>query len=68
MEKELETLPTTEEVWAVARGLARASRNRGLTVPAMDLLIAACAAHHGCEIIHHDAHFTSLDKLGGEEA
>jgi predicted nucleic acid-binding protein len=68
MEEDLETVPTTAEVWTVARRLARSSRRRGLTIPAMDLLIAACAAHHRCELVHHDARFAALDELGDEEA
>lgn len=68
LEENLETVPTTAEVWARARGLARSSRRRGLTIPAMDLLIVACAAQHRCELVHHDAHFAWLDELGGEEA
>jgi predicted nucleic acid-binding protein len=60
MEQDLETLPTTPEVWALARDFARSTRGRGLTVPAGDLLIAAVAKHHGLGLIHRDAHFDLL--------
>jgi hypothetical protein len=64
LEQQLETVPTTEDAWTLARELARSARGRGLTVPASDLLIAACARSHGLGIVHCDAHFESLEKLG----
>jgi len=63
LEAELETVPTTIQVWELARQLARSSRAKGLTVPAADLLIAACAKHHGLGLLHHDAHFEWLETL-----
>jgi len=65
LEAHLDTVPTTPEVWELARELARSSRAKGLTVPAADLLIAACARHHGLGLIHHDGHFDKLERLGG---
>lgn len=65
LEAQLETVPTTPQVWALACELARSSRAQGLTVPATDLLIAACARHHGLGLIHHDEHFDWLERLGG---
>jgi predicted nucleic acid-binding protein len=62
LEEQLETVPTTAAVWTLARELARSARGKGLTVPAADLLIAACAEHHGLGLIHHDAHFEQLDE------
>jgi len=66
MEEHLDCVPTTPEVWALARELARSARSKGLTVPATDLLIAACAEHHGLGLIHNDSHFDQLDKLRRE--
>ena len=66
LEEQLETVPTTSEVWALARELARLARGKGLTVPASDLVIAACAEHHQLGVIHHDAHFDQLGKLRDE--
>jgi predicted nucleic acid-binding protein len=56
-------LAVTPDVWEAANGLARRARAAGLTVPAADILIAACARHHGVEIESSDAHFADLEKL-----
>jgi predicted nucleic acid-binding protein len=63
LEQQLETVPTTPEVWDLASALARSARGKGLTVPATDLLIAACAKLHGLGLIHCDTHFDNLEKL-----
>ena len=60
LEEELETLPTTAEVWRRSRELARSCRTAGLTVPATDLLVASCAAHHGASLLHRDRHFDRI--------
>jgi predicted nucleic acid-binding protein len=59
----LPDLEVGPEVWEVASDLARRARAAGLTVPAADLLIVACARHHGVEIESLDAHFAELEKL-----
>ncbi|HEX4955918.1 MAG TPA: PIN domain-containing protein [Thermoanaerobaculia bacterium] len=53
-------VPTTDAVWQRAGALARASRDAGLTVPASDILIAACAREHALFLIHRDGHFDRL--------
>lgn len=65
LEQNLETVPTTAEVWDLARDLARSARDQGLIVPSADLLVAACAEHHGLGLIHQDAHFERLEKARG---
>ena len=36
-------------------------------VPPQDVIIAACAAEHGCAVLHYDAHYDRLaDVLGFE--
>jgi hypothetical protein len=60
LEEELESLPTTAEVWHRSRELARTCRAAGVTVPATDLLVAACAAHHGAALLHRDRHFDQV--------
>ena len=65
LEQTLETVPTTPEVWSLARELARSARGEGLTVPAADILIVATAEHHGLGLIHRDAHFERLEQIGG---
>jgi predicted nucleic acid-binding protein len=59
----LSDLEVGPQVWEVASDLARRARAAGLTVPAADLLIVACARHHGVEIESLDAHFAELEKL-----
>lgn len=63
LEELVESVPTSDEVWARARQLARDSRSAGLTIPAADLVIAACARHHGLEVLHRDRHFDRLKRL-----
>jgi hypothetical protein len=63
LEKEVECLPTLPETWALARELARKCRKSGRTVPASDLLIAACGITSGCRIEHCDADFDAILKM-----
>lgn len=63
LEADITLLPTTDRVWEKSRELARRCRNQGLTVPATDLIIAACAWDHQVEIEHRDAHLTALSAL-----
>jgi predicted nucleic acid-binding protein len=63
MEREVAALEIGEEVWDLAAGLARGARQKGVTVPATDLLVAACAYHHGLGIEHNDSHFGLIATL-----
>jgi len=63
MERDLDDLEIGPAVWDAANELARRARAAGQTIPATDVLIAACARYHGVEIEHADEHFTSLAKL-----
>jgi predicted nucleic acid-binding protein len=63
LEKEMLCLPTTSLVWEKARLLARLCRKNGVTAPATDLLIVACAHTHEVEIEHQDAHFAAILQL-----
>lgn len=63
LEPDIILLPTTEDVWSKAMELARRNRANGLTVPAGDLVVAACAWAYRVEIEHHDAHLTALMAL-----
>ncbi len=56
-------LETTSAVWTVAEQLSRKARHSGLTLPTADLLIAACARHHGAEVVHRDRHFDKITTL-----
>lgn len=62
-EQVIPELAITPEVWQEACDLGNLSRKVGKTVPASDLLIAACARHHGVEVESPDAHFQFLMAL-----
>jgi len=66
LEQEMICLPTTSLVWEKARLLARLSRENGLTIPATDLLIVACARTHEVDIEYQDIHFAEILPLGDE--
>jgi predicted nucleic acid-binding protein len=66
LQKEISLLPTTDTVWELARELARKCRKAGKTVPASDLLIAACAFHHNVAIEHTDPHFDVIQRIHSE--
>jgi predicted nucleic acid-binding protein len=63
LEERLEALAIDEDVWSTACELARRARKSGVSVPATDILIAACARRHGAGIEHADEHFELLGKL-----
>jgi predicted nucleic acid-binding protein len=50
-------------VWTIANALAQSARRTGKTIPATDILIAACARRHGVELEHADQHFAALAAL-----
>jgi predicted nucleic acid-binding protein len=56
-ERNLPELPITDEVWILAYALAARARNSGITVPASDVIIAACARFHGVFLEHSDSDF-----------
>lgn len=62
-ERILSELPTDDEVWSQAVDLARRARAAGVTVPATDLLIAACARRHGAGLEASDRHFLEIAAL-----
>ena len=57
---DLEVLPIDAAVWKKAHALAQTCRAAGVTAPTADLLIAACAEHHGVELLERDAHFAKI--------
>ena len=63
LEKEIQCLPTTAEVWDLARSLAQKSRSAGKTVPASDLVISACGLYHRVKIEHCDQHFDLIIEV-----
>ncbi len=63
MEDRLMELEFTADVWTLAYELARKARRKGFTIPATDLLIAACARHHRVGLEHCDNHLAALEKI-----
>ena len=59
----LPSLGIDDEVWQEAFELASRARRDGKTIPPSDILIYACARHHGAAIEHVDAHFEMLAAL-----
>jgi len=62
-ERLLPDLAIDDQVWRIAEELARQARSAGVTIPATDLLIAACCRRHECEIEHADSDFLQLARL-----
>ena len=63
MERVLPDIEITGTVWDTACVLARRAREGGHTLPASDLLIAACARRHGLQIVHDDRRFDTIARL-----
>ena len=66
LELTVEKVPTSPAVWEAASDLARNCRRAGVSAPATDILIAACAEHHRLEILHRDAHFDHIARVRGQ--
>ncbi len=60
LEEAVTSFALTSEVWQKARRLALRCREAGLTVPANDVIISACAANYGLEIECFDDHFDKI--------
>jgi predicted nucleic acid-binding protein len=56
-------LEINAEVWQLAHRLATRCRDRGNTIPAADILVAACATYHAVEMEHKDSHFDIILPL-----
>jgi predicted nucleic acid-binding protein len=59
----LPELSIDDEVWTNAYDLARRARLAGVSVPATDILIAACARCHGADLETADSDFELLATL-----
>jgi len=66
-ERLIPELAMTAEVWDDAFDLARRCRAAGVTAPATDILIAACAWRHGAELEHADSDFDAIARCSGRE-
>ncbi len=56
----LPNLDVDNRVWTMAYDMARQAGARGVTVPAADILIAACARFHGAILETSDSDFALL--------
>jgi predicted nucleic acid-binding protein len=56
-------VPTSDKLWEAAVDLAWNLDRRGVTLPAQDLLIAACALSSGSKVLTDDAHFGRIPGL-----
>lgn len=63
MEKVIERVPVDASVWRLASKLAFRCREKGITVPISDLVVAASATHHKLELEHCNAHFDHILPL-----
>ena len=61
-ERLIPELAITTVVWNDACDLARRCRAEGVSVPATDVLIAACARHYGVGLEHADTDFDLIEK------
>jgi predicted nucleic acid-binding protein len=59
----LPELTIDDEVWSGAQDLARRARAAGVSVPATDILIAACARRHGAGLETADSDFELLTEI-----
>jgi predicted nucleic acid-binding protein len=59
----LPELPIDDEVWTAAYELARCARAAGVSVPATDVLIMACARRHGAELETADSDLERLTAV-----
>jgi predicted nucleic acid-binding protein len=53
-------LPTPSDLWRDATRLGQECMDGGITVPAMDLVIASLCIHHGVPLTTFDSHFVSI--------
>lgn len=60
LEDELQLYAINDQVWAKACSLARRCRDKGVTAPTTDVVVAACAVTHGLELEHADSHFDKI--------
>jgi len=56
-------VPTDDRLWSEATREARALGARGISLPAQDLIIAACARRIEAAVLTFDAHFLDIPGL-----
>jgi len=58
----LDTILISDAVWSLAYATGYELRRKGITVPTVDVIIAAAAKINNCSLLHHDKHFRTLAK------
>lgn len=56
----LDVLPITQAVWEQAYELGFSLRSKGLTIPTVDVIIAALALENDCTVLHQDKHYEMI--------
>lgn len=56
-------VPTPEGLWQDAERFGQLCQDAGLTVPPLDLLIAAVAVRHRAEVVTFDEHFALMTMV-----
>ena len=64
----LPQLPLDRKTWEIAWGNAFVLKQKGVTIPLVDLLISALAIRYECGLLHRDKHFSLLSKHLGIKA
>lgn len=62
----LEILPSRDfdsNTWMMAYEIGFVLRRRGLTLPTVDIMLAALAKSHAFTLLHHDRHFEQMQKV-----
>jgi hypothetical protein len=49
--------------WATAYEIGFVLRRRGLTLPTVDIMLAALSKSHGFTLLHHDRHFEQMQNV-----
>ena len=62
MLESLDVLPIATEVWERASDLGFSLRRKGITIPTVDLIIAAIAMEAKRILVHQDGHFEMIKK------
>jgi predicted nucleic acid-binding protein len=58
----LPLLPMDDAMWEAAYRLSFTLKRQGLTVPTVDVTIAAAAIRHDVRLLHHDRHFDLIAR------
>ena len=63
MERSLPSLSITGAVWDLACSVAERARTNGLNVPAVDIVVVACAQEYGTDLEPNDRHYALLAAM-----